>query len=141
MDRDLDLLTPPPLPEETNRASFSADLEGYLSGVDLGSDGGVMQFPSYPYGCNMSVRRELAERVGGFCVRLGRTGSNLISNEEKHFFYTIQRDNPILVQVRKIGLFMLLWYYAGQLSSAFLGYTGRNISRWAYILRSLGIIS
>jgi hypothetical protein len=58
-----------------------------------------------------------------------------------YFFYTIQRDNPILVQVRKIGLFMLLWYYAGQLSSAFLGYTGRNISRWAYLLKSLGIIS
>jgi hypothetical protein len=58
-----------------------------------------------------------------------------------YFIYTIQRDNPILVQVRKVGLFMLLWYYAGQLSSAFLGYTGRNVSRWAYILRSLGIIS
>jgi len=68
---------------------LSAHLDGYLTGLDLGSSSQLMRYPAYPYGCNMSVRRPMAEKVGGFCSRLGRKGSSLVSNEEKHFFYKI----------------------------------------------------
>ena len=70
---------------------LSSDLDGYLSGVDLGRDGQVMHYPRYPFGCNMSVRRDTAERIHGFSVRLGRKKSSLISNEEKHFFHKIDQ--------------------------------------------------
>ncbi len=50
-----------------------------------------MRYPRYPYGCNMSVRRETAEQIGGFSARLGRKKSSLISNEEKYFFYKIDQ--------------------------------------------------
>jgi glycosyltransferase involved in cell wall biosynthesis len=70
---------------------LSADLDGYLSGVDLGQDRQVMRYPRYPFGCNMSVRRRTAEQIHGFSVRLGRKKSSLISNEEKHFFHKIHR--------------------------------------------------
>ena len=70
-------------------AWLSTDLDGYLSGVDLGVEGHVMRYPRYPFGCNMSVRREIAEQMKGFSVKLGRKKFNLVSNEEKHFFYKI----------------------------------------------------
>lgn len=72
-------------------AWLSSDLDGYLSGVDLGRDKQVMRYPRYPYGCNMSVRRQIAEQVGGFSVRLGRRKGSLMSNEEKHFFHRIHQ--------------------------------------------------
>ncbi|UCD50999.1 MAG: glycosyltransferase family 2 protein [Phycisphaerales bacterium] len=68
---------------------LSADLDGYLSGVDLGLDGHVMRYPRYPFGCNMSVRRDIAEQIEGFSIKLGRKKSSLVSNEEKHFFHKI----------------------------------------------------
>ena len=79
-------------PEGWSRPAWlSSDLEGYLSGVDLGLEPQVMRYPRYPYGCNMSVKRHIAEQIGGFSVRLGRKKSSLISNEEKHFFYRINQ--------------------------------------------------
>ena len=72
-------------------AWLSSDLDGYLSGVDLGQDRQVMHYPRYPYGCNMSVRRPIAEQIEGFSVRLGRKKGSLISNEEKHFFHKIHQ--------------------------------------------------
>ncbi len=68
---------------------LTSDLEGFLGYVDSGADGPIMRFPRYPYGCNMSVKRSIAEQIGGFSPRLGRKKSNLISNEEKLFFYGI----------------------------------------------------
>jgi glycosyltransferase involved in cell wall biosynthesis len=70
---------------------LGADLDGYLSGVDLGPEPRTMRYPSYPYGCNMSVRRPLAHELGGFSVSLGRKPGSLISNEEKHFFFKVDR--------------------------------------------------
>ncbi len=70
---------------------LAPELEGYLSGLDLGSEPRVMTYPCYPYGCNMSVRRDVARRVGGFSTRLGRHGPGLQSNEEKLFFLQIHR--------------------------------------------------
>jgi len=77
-------------PDGWTRPSWlSSELDGYLSGVDLGTEGQIMHYPRYPFGCNMSVRRELAEKIQGFSVKLGRKKSSLVSNEEKHFFYRI----------------------------------------------------
>lgn len=70
---------------------LSPELDGYLSGVDLGLEGQVMHYPRYPFGCNMSVRREIAEQIHGFSVKLGRKKSSLVSNEEKYFFYRIHQ--------------------------------------------------
>ena len=79
-------------PDEWSRPQWlSSELDGYLSGVDLGRERQVMCYPRYPYGCNMSVKREVAQRIGGFSVRLGRKKSSLISNEEKYFFYQIHQ--------------------------------------------------
>jgi glycosyltransferase involved in cell wall biosynthesis len=72
-------------------AWLPGDLESYLSGLDLGPDRFVLEYPRHPYGCNMSVRREVAREIGGFSDRLGRQGRRLISNEEKLFFYRIHQ--------------------------------------------------
>ncbi len=66
-------------------------LDGYLSALDFGPQPRRLEFPSHPYGCNMSVQRAFAQEIGGFCTRLGRKKSSLLSNEERHFFYQAQR--------------------------------------------------
>ena len=78
---------------------LSNELEGYLSGLDMGPHGLVMEYPRYPRGCNMSVRRRVAQNVGGFSVRLGRKGSSLVSNEEKHFFCKVHKQGGRVVYV------------------------------------------
>ncbi len=74
-------------------AWLTSDLEGFLGRVDLKADESIMRFPRYPFGCNMSVRRDIAQQVGGFCPLLGRTKANLMSNEEKLFFYEVHLRN------------------------------------------------
>lgn len=79
-------------PEGWSRPGWlSSDLDGYLSGMDLGRERQVMCYPRYPYGCNMSVKRKVAERIDGFSTRLGRKKASLISCEEKYFFYRIHQ--------------------------------------------------
>lgn len=74
-------------------AWLTPDLEGFLGSVDAKVEGPIMRFPRYPYGCNMSVRRSVAQQLGGFCPRLGRKKASLISNEEKLFFHRIHVRN------------------------------------------------
>jgi len=79
-------------PEGWSRPRWlSLNLNGYLSGMDLGGKRQVMCYPRYPYGCNMSVKRKVAERIDGFSTRLGRKKTSLISCEEKYFFYKIDQ--------------------------------------------------
>jgi len=80
-------------PEGWSRPPWlSRNLESYLSGLDLGPERIVMEYPRYPYGCNMSVRRDVANQIGGFSTRLGRQGHGLRSNEERHFFHKIYKQ-------------------------------------------------
>jgi glycosyltransferase involved in cell wall biosynthesis len=73
----------------TRPAWLTPDLQGCLSGLDVEAEGPFMRFPRYPFGCNMSVRRDVAQQIGGFHPELGRKKSGLISNEEKLFFRQI----------------------------------------------------
>jgi glycosyltransferase involved in cell wall biosynthesis len=77
--------------DRSRPAWLAADLDSYLSGLDLGPDPLVLEYPRHPYGCNMSVRRDVARELGGFCDWLGRRGRSLRSNEEQHLFYRIHQ--------------------------------------------------
>jgi glycosyltransferase involved in cell wall biosynthesis len=84
-------------PGSSRPAWLPEDLESYLSGLDLGPERCVLEYPRHPYGCNMSVRREVAREIGGFSDRLGRRGRCLLSNEERLFFYRIhERGGQVL---------------------------------------------
>ena len=50
-----------------------------------------MLFPEHPFGLNMAFQKHVFEKVGGFNPRLGRIGSNLLSNEEADIFYRISQ--------------------------------------------------
>ena len=68
------------------------DTSGNLGGTVAVKDHGATPFifedrRKTPLGVNMAVRRELVERVGGFRVDLGRTGSSLLGQEQAEFFY------------------------------------------------------
>ncbi len=70
-----DGITPP--------AWLSDGLAGNLGAYDLGETLTYIQQPGLtPRGLNYSVRRDFLDRVGGFDPKLGRVGTNLLSNEE-----------------------------------------------------------
>ena len=50
-----------------------------------------MIYPEYPYGLNMTFKREVFEKIGGFDTKLGRKKKNLLSNEENEIFWRINR--------------------------------------------------
>jgi glycosyltransferase involved in cell wall biosynthesis len=72
-------------------------LEHWFSALDLGDDPVVWPTPHGPYGTNMSVRRSVFERVGGFDERLGRRGRSLVSSEEGDLFARVTAAGGVLV--------------------------------------------
>jgi GT2 family glycosyltransferase len=70
-----DGITPP--------AWLSDGLAGNLGAYDLGESRIYIQQPGLtPRGLNYSIRRDFLDSVGGFDPKLGRVGTNLLSNEE-----------------------------------------------------------
>lgn len=64
---------------------LSPELAGNLGAYDLGEEIVYIDQPNLtPRGLNYSVRRTFLEQVGGFNPKLGRIGTNLLSNEELH---------------------------------------------------------
>lgn len=64
---------------------LSARLAANLGAYDLGSEFLWIDQPALtPRGLNYSIRRSFLDQVGGFDVKLGRVGTNLLSNEELH---------------------------------------------------------
>lgn len=62
---------------------LSPGLAANLGAYDLGDAVVYVEQPNLtPRGLNYSVRRCFLEQVGGFDLRLGRVGNNLLSNEE-----------------------------------------------------------
>jgi glycosyltransferase involved in cell wall biosynthesis len=64
---------------------LSAELAGNLGAYDLGEEIVYINNPNLtPRGVNYSLQRSFLEQVGGFNIKLGRIGTNLLSNEELH---------------------------------------------------------
>lgn len=62
---------------------LSRDASGVLGLYDFGDKPLSITTPTRgPIGANYSIRREVLEAIGGFNVKLGRVGTNLVSNEE-----------------------------------------------------------
>lgn len=61
-------------------------LEAYYAGLELGDEPRLLGPAEYPFGANMALRAEALRDVGGFDERLGRTGRDLISDEEADLF-------------------------------------------------------
>jgi glycosyltransferase involved in cell wall biosynthesis len=64
---------------------LSEALAGNLGAYDLGNQIVAIEQPGLtPRGLNYSIRRTFLDQVGGFDLKLGRVGKNLLSNEELH---------------------------------------------------------
>ena len=61
---------------------FVPEVEQLFSGLDLGETRRLLGPGEWPFGTNMSVRRDVAVELGGFPEELGRVGECLLSNEE-----------------------------------------------------------
>jgi len=58
-------------------------VSGPLASFNLGEEDGQLNQP--PFGANMAFRREVFDKCGFFRTDLGRSGNNLISNEDTEF--------------------------------------------------------
>jgi glycosyltransferase involved in cell wall biosynthesis len=64
-------------------SSQSPFTQGPLASFDPENEAGKLTEP--PFGANMAFRKEVFEKLGGFRTDLGRSGSNLLSNEDTEF--------------------------------------------------------
>lgn len=69
----------------------NSSIEGYFGKYDLGEAEKILIYPEYPFGSNMSIRRQIALNSGGFRSALGRKGNNLIAAEETDLFCRLSR--------------------------------------------------
>jgi glucosyl-dolichyl phosphate glucuronosyltransferase len=76
---------------EPRPAWFVPEVEQLFSALDLGEQQRLLAPREWPFGTNMSVRREVAVELGGFPEDLGRVGSSLLSSEETAFFEQVAR--------------------------------------------------
>ena len=72
-------------------------LERNYGVFDLGDDVKVIEYPANVLGGNISVRKDVFLKVGGFSVKLGRSVRGLLSNEEKDFCHRIQKSGEIVM--------------------------------------------
>lgn len=66
-------------------------LEPFLTIIDLGDQPRLSDQESLFAGANVIFRREALRQLGGFSPRLGRTGTNLASNEEVYLWQLLRR--------------------------------------------------
>jgi glycosyltransferase involved in cell wall biosynthesis len=76
---------------ERRPAWFVPQVEQLFSGLDLGDEQRLLAPREWPFGTNMSVRRDVAVELGGFPEDLGRIGGSLLSSEETAFFEQLAR--------------------------------------------------
>ena len=63
---------------------------GYLGYLDLGNVAKPLRSPEYPFGLNMAFKKSSLVAVGGFPAFLGRSGCNLMGNEERAVFTAME---------------------------------------------------
>jgi glucosyl-dolichyl phosphate glucuronosyltransferase len=64
-------------------SSLNSSITGPLAVFDPALEAGQLHEP--PFGANMAFRKEVFDKYGGFRTDLGRTGTNMISNEDTEF--------------------------------------------------------
>ncbi len=82
-----------PVFPEGKPAWINNDFLAIYGDVKMGEEERYFEFPSHPYGLNMSFRREVFGKIGMFNAELGRRKNILLSNEETGIYYNISRHN------------------------------------------------
>jgi GT2 family glycosyltransferase len=96
-----------------------------LAVFDLGQEAGQLTEP--PFGANMAFRKEVFDRYGGFRTDLGRSGTNMLSNEDtelgRRLFAAGQRlryepsaltYHPVEESRQRRGYFLSWWFNKGR---------------------------
>ena len=61
---------------------WHADLDEVFNALHYSPSRILLHYPRYPYGTNISFRRDVLKKVGGFRIDLGRIGTKLLAGEE-----------------------------------------------------------
>lgn len=106
---------------------LTGDLEGWLSGLDLGDRPRPVCYPAFLVGANISFRTEWLGMMGGFDTGLGRKGRALSSGEECELHWRMERAGArvyyspgamvthlVAPERLKRGWFIRRWYHGGR---------------------------
>ncbi|MEM6397621.1 MAG: glycosyltransferase [Bacteroidota bacterium] len=77
----------------------------FFSHYDKGDKAYQYRLGDFPFGCNMCLRRSLAESVGGFDINLGRIGKGGLGGEEKKIY------SQVISKGANIWYVPQLWVY------------------------------
>jgi glycosyltransferase involved in cell wall biosynthesis len=75
---------------------FDDSMLGMLALLDWG-DEPIVLTRRFPYGANLSFRRDTALRLGGYDLRLGRTGTSLLAAEDHEFCRRVHRSRGLVL--------------------------------------------
>jgi glycosyltransferase involved in cell wall biosynthesis len=75
--------------------------ENYLGRLDYGEEIIELKFPKTPFGLNMSFRKAALNPSASFSPELGRSSTNLLSNEEVELCYKVEKAGWKIIYVPK----------------------------------------
>lgn len=76
-------------------------MEGYYGHFDYGDQRCSLEYPHYPFGGNMSIRRSILNDLGGFSPQLGLQGRRYLAAEETNLFLRLSsRGTKVLYEPR-----------------------------------------
>lgn len=128
---------------------FGPEFNMLLGCAGFGDEPCTLTYPAKPLGGNMSIRKDVLTKLGGFPPLLGRKEGNLLSNEECEFFYRVSKTArkvvyaPDAVIYHKIypwratrRYLLRRWYWQG-ISDALMGQLTELPGRSVHISRGL----
>lgn len=93
-------------------------LEGWYGRFDLGAERTTIDYPCYPFASNVAFRRESLLSIGGFPVKLGPRGTQLLTNEENGLFRRVADRGWTVVYEPRARIFH--WVHSERLSRRYL---------------------
>jgi glycosyltransferase involved in cell wall biosynthesis len=119
------VLPPPSLPTPAWLSTSGLSITGPLAVFDPDLEAGELTEP--PFGANMAFIRDVFNRFGGFRTDLGRSGNNMISNDDTEFGRRLMRSglrlryepsaltyHPVEETRLRRSYFLIWWFNKGR---------------------------
>lgn len=90
---------------------FSPRFDMMLGCGGFGDRPRTLRYPDKPLGGNMSIRKDILTKLGGFSTQLGRRDRSLLSNEECEFFYRVWKMGYKMVYAPNAVIYHKIYPY------------------------------
>ncbi len=113
------------------------ELDEIFNNQDYGKDTRYLNYPQFPFGTNISFKKNVILEFGGFNTNLGRIGNKSSSGEEQYLCFQLYQDKHKLVYNPKIFVHHLAYQSRLTKESLLVRYSESGASH-AYLFYLLG---